>query len=236
MDGPKTAETAQVRASGPSASRMAAAGKRPMRRDAEQNRQRLLAEAREVFLDCGLDAPLKAVARRSGVGMATLHRHFPSRGDLIAAVLSGQVDACVDGVVVAAQEPSAWRGFSVVVERLLVLDAVNRVLFRGFSPSAADRIDLAARRDHAEQVFADLVRRAKAEGSLRQDFHRRDLDLVLTLNSGLERLDPDLRPLASQRFAALALRGFATDTGTVTPEKARRPAQRPLPLLSPMRM
>jgi AcrR family transcriptional regulator len=70
-----------------------------MRADARQNVDTLVAAAKEVFAESGVDAPVRAIAERAGVGVGTLYRHFPLRSDLISAVFRREVDACVDAAV-----------------------------------------------------------------------------------------------------------------------------------------
>jgi AcrR family transcriptional regulator len=89
---------------------------RPRRADAQRNRDLLLAAAKEVFTEHGVDAPLDDIARRAGVGNATMYRHFPTRSDLIVAVYADEVTAlCARGDVLAAtREPReaifSWLG------------------------------------------------------------------------------------------------------------------------------
>lgn len=80
-------------------------GRRP-RADAKRNYERLLSAAKGVFQEHGADAPLDAVARRAGVGNATMYRHFPQRRDLLVAVYAAEVTAlCTHGSVLLAEEP-----------------------------------------------------------------------------------------------------------------------------------
>jgi len=67
-----------------------------MRADARQNVDALLEAAQTVFAESGVDAPVRAIAERAGVGVGTLYRHFPLRSDLISAVFRREMDACVD--------------------------------------------------------------------------------------------------------------------------------------------
>src|SRR5437899_6575849 len=72
--------------------------RRPRRADARRNYELLLAAAKEVFDEQGVDAPLDDVARRAGVGNATMYRHFPTRRELIIAVYVDEVTAlCAQG-------------------------------------------------------------------------------------------------------------------------------------------
>ncbi len=69
---------------------------RPTRADARQNVNALLDAAKAVFAQAGVDAPVRSIAERAGVGIGTLYRHFPLRSDLISAVFRREMDACVD--------------------------------------------------------------------------------------------------------------------------------------------
>ena len=69
---------------------------RPKRADARQNLDSLLEAAKAVFAESGVDAPVRSIAERAGVGVGTLYRHFPLRSDLISAVFRREMDACVD--------------------------------------------------------------------------------------------------------------------------------------------
>ncbi|MBT2284134.1 TetR/AcrR family transcriptional regulator [Paenibacillus polymyxa] len=76
---------------------------RPVRADAQRNINALLQSAMTVFATSGVDAPVREIAEKAGVGVGTLYRHFPQRSDLIEAVFRQEVDACAD----AAEELSA---------------------------------------------------------------------------------------------------------------------------------
>ena len=92
---------------------------RPKRADARRNQQMLLDAAAAVFVDAGVDAPVRDIAVRAGVGMGTIYRHFPTRADLIIAVYRHQVDACAEaGPALLADNPpfvalTKWIGLFV---------------------------------------------------------------------------------------------------------------------------
>ena len=69
---------------------------RSKRADAVRNRDTLLAAAAEVFVTSGIDAPIREIAARAGVGIGTIYRHFPTRADLVVAVYRHQVEACAE--------------------------------------------------------------------------------------------------------------------------------------------
>jgi AcrR family transcriptional regulator len=90
-----------------------------VRADAQRNERVLLAAAAEVFVASGVDAPVRDIAARAGVGMGTIYRHFPTRADLVIAVYRHQVDACAEAgpALLASGTPSAaltrWVGMFV---------------------------------------------------------------------------------------------------------------------------
>lgn len=77
---------------------------RAKRVDAQRNLQSLLQAAMDVFTQSGVDAPVREIAERAGVGVGTLYRHFPQRADLIVAVMKSQIDACADAAAGFAGE------------------------------------------------------------------------------------------------------------------------------------
>lgn len=68
-----------------------------------------MAVARAAFAADGLDLPVHEIARRAGLGVATVYRHFPSRQDLVTAVLAEQVTACRARMRAALEDPDPWR-------------------------------------------------------------------------------------------------------------------------------
>ena len=75
------------------------ASARPQRADARQNVSSLVEAAKAVFAESGVNAPVRTIAERAGVGVGTLYRHFPLRSDLISAVFRHEIDACADAAV-----------------------------------------------------------------------------------------------------------------------------------------
>ncbi|WP_439382873.1 TetR/AcrR family transcriptional regulator [Amycolatopsis lexingtonensis] len=83
---------------------------KPKRADARRNEKALLDAAAAVFVAAGVDAPVRDIAAKAGVGMGTIYRHFPTRADLIIAVYRHQVDACASAgpeLLAAAASPYA---------------------------------------------------------------------------------------------------------------------------------
>jgi AcrR family transcriptional regulator len=93
---------------------------RGKRADAQRNQQALLSAAAAVFVTSGVDAPIREIAARAGVGIGTIYRHFPTRADLVVAVYRHQVEACAEAgpaLLASADSPlaalSEWVGLFV---------------------------------------------------------------------------------------------------------------------------
>jgi AcrR family transcriptional regulator len=99
-------------------------GARPKRVDARRNEQSLLDAAAEVFVESGVDAPVRVIAARAGVGMGTIYRHFPTRADLVIAVYRHQVEACADAgprlLTESATPEAAFRAWAALFVDFLV--------------------------------------------------------------------------------------------------------------------
>ncbi len=184
-----------------------------LRSDARDNRDRVIAAAREVFAAEGLDVPMREIARRAGVGPATLYRRFPTKESLVTEAFREQLHACetIADEGLAAADP--WLGFCSVVEKICALHACDRGFTAAFMSTYPKAFDFAAGRARALTAIAELARRAKATGRLRADFVLDDLILVMMANGGIRATSPAAQVAASQRFAALAIQAFQATPG-----------------------
>ena len=191
-----------------SALRSAQAGGRALRSDAEANRQRILAAAGEVFAEQGVEASLAEVARRAGVGEATLFRRFPTRDELLAEVFAEKMARYADALEASLTRDDPWQGFRDFVEEAVRMQArdlgFNRVMLLSFP--GAHRFE--EERQRVNQGFLELVRRAREAGRLRSDFAPQDLGLLLMANAGLTVAAGDHAPEASHRLTAYLLQAF----------------------------
>ncbi|MET3428222.1 AcrR family transcriptional regulator [Actinoplanes tereljensis] len=179
-----------------------------LRADAERNRTALLSAAREIFGEQGLDASLDEIARRAGVGNATLYRRFPTRRDLIAEVFAGQMNEYVELADHAMQEPEPWAAFAGYLTRLFELQATDRGLSELLvSTSFDDDARLSDLRVAAQRGASEVIARAVGAGVLRPDFTRRDLSILMRANAGVIQRSPE--PDAWKRQLALLLDGLA---------------------------
>ena len=96
------------------------AAARPKRADARRNEQALLEAAAAIFISDGVEAPIRDIAARAGVGTATIYRHFPTRADLIVAVYRHQVDACAAaGPALLAAGPTPYAALSAWIDQFV---------------------------------------------------------------------------------------------------------------------
>lgn len=181
---------------------------RKLRSDAQDNRERMLAAAREVFAEHGLGAGMREVARRAEVGPATLYRRFPTRQALVDEAFDVELGLCRGIVEDGCADPDPWQGFVSVVERLTVLNASNRGFVDAFMALEQPEGVFAEHRRRLLVMLARLAERAQARGRLRADFVIDDLVLVLLAGRGLAAVDADARIVAARRFGMLAVDAF----------------------------
>src|SRR6266699_1710582 len=96
---------------------------RPLRRDAERNRQRILKAASEVFNERGLEVSLDEIARYAGVGVGTVYRRFRTKEELVAALCKERIDSVAALADEALQAPDPWSGLVSLMEQMAELMA-----------------------------------------------------------------------------------------------------------------
>lgn len=179
-----------------------------LRSDAQDNRDRVLAAARELFATEGLQVTMRHIARRAGVGPATLYRRFPTKQELVVAAFADEMRTCADIVAEGAADPDPWRGLCGIIERITVVNAQNRGFTDAFLATYPDQVDFAAHRVGLAREVDAIARRARAAGELRADFVLDDFILLLQAGRGLTRATGRQRIAAARRFAALAIDGL----------------------------
>lgn len=187
-----------------------------LRADAAANRAHIVEVARQTFAADGLDVPMSEIARRAGLGIATVYRRFPTKGDLVAEAFAEQMDECARLLDTALADPDPWRAVCRVIEDLCVMQARDH----GFSAAIVTALPGArfrALRQHAERTFAELIRRAQAAGTLRTDFVPADLPLILLANGSLLAKAGEAAPAASRRLAAYLLQSFRAEAAAPLP-------------------
>jgi AcrR family transcriptional regulator len=193
-----------------------------LRADARDNRDRTLEAARELFAEVGLGVTMRDIARRAGVGPATVYRRFPTKRHLVAEVLTEEMRGCRAVVDDACADPDPWRGFRTVVEELTALNTENRAVVEVFLSADHDLDLLADHRSDLLRELSGLAARAQRAGALRRDFVVDDLVLVLLAARALSSTPSADHSAAARRLAALAVDAFrASDTNRALPRAPR---------------
>ena len=154
------------------------AQRRPHRADARRNFDALLEAAAEAFAELGADAPLEEIARRAGVGVATLYRNFPARADLMEWVYVSSVDDLVRyGEQLPGEDP--WAALAAWLRRFVAHLGTKHVLLTVLTRESSAYQPC---RDALYGVAGPLLERAQQAHAVRTDM---DIDDILRLIFGV---------------------------------------------------
>ncbi|MFF4349294.1 TetR/AcrR family transcriptional regulator [Streptomyces sp. NPDC001530] len=196
------------------------------RRDARRNRELLVEAAREVFAVQGLDAPLDVIARRAGVGNATLYRHFPSRAALVDEVFRDTLTATMAAGERARTAKDAWTGLLDYMDAVFTGLAADRGAIDLMTTRLEGVATLEAVHAHNRDTVDMLLRRGREQGTVRGDLTTEDLLFAL---AALGRAVPALTataPQAWRRSLALLLDGLRISPAAAPlPEPSLTPDQ-----------
>src|SRR3954453_6598354 len=127
--------------------------RRPLRRDAREHRDKLIAAAQREFAARGVDASLEKIARDAGVAIGTLYRHFPTRLDLLMAAFKPRLQGFLEGANKALESDDAWDGFVSYLENLFAVPAGGR----GFNHFLSRRFPGNAETEHIHDVMCEQI-------------------------------------------------------------------------------
>jgi AcrR family transcriptional regulator len=186
-----------------------------LRADAARNRARIVAAAVEVFAERGLEASTAEIAQRAGVGEATLFRRFPTKDDLIAAIVAEQMEESIEIAAECLEEDDPWRG----IERFLYEMTARSNQDRGVSDAAKDRCiasaKLAPQRRRIVELCGELIRRGQRAGGVREDVSGQDLIFLVSAASAVAAIPfPGLREDLWKRYLGLILDGLRPEGAT----------------------
>lgn len=182
-----------------------------MRADAQRNRQRIQAAAAELFVDQGLDVSLDEIARHAGVGPGTLHRHFPSKGGLIAAVAVDRLEEFVASAQRRADEVNPVAALRDQLSEMIVAGDGSAALKRALAGTADDvtwsQTDVSRRLRDALGV---LLARAQGARGIRSDLDAEDLmSLLAGCYSAIQRAGVPADSTVGRRLTSVFLGGIA---------------------------
>jgi AcrR family transcriptional regulator len=180
---------------------------RPLRADARRNREKIVAAARTTFAAKGLEAQMDDVARAAGVGVGTLYRHFPTKDDLVAAMVIEKM-ALMAGLApsyLEAPDRDPWEAFTAFVGVCAEQHVVDRALTQVISTQPASTFLDAARDTGLLDSIGRLLRRAQESGIARPDLEATDVGMMMCgLGAVLEAFGEE----GGRRHLALMLAGM----------------------------
>lgn len=151
---------------------------RPQRSDAARNRARLLAAAREAFAEHGLDAGVGEIADRAGVGRGTLFRNFPTKQDLIAAVLVDKMQQAVAGARAMLESDAAGTAVFTFLEEMVRGQQRERALFEAMADEFLTHPDIQVVHEELLELLSELLEAGKRAGTVRPEIGAVDVMLL----------------------------------------------------------
>src|SRR5918912_1260601 len=191
---------------------------RPLRRDAERNRRRILDAAGAVFPERGLGVTLDEIARRAGVGVGTVYRRFETKDALVDALFEDRIGQVAAAAEAALEQEDAWEALIGFMERALALQRADRGL-RQLLLGSGGHERVARARGRIKPVVERLIERAREQGVLRPDVAASDMPLLLFMLDGVAEYTREADPDVWRRCLTLVVDGL----------RARRDGPTPLP-------
>jgi len=192
-------------------SQSAPPSERPLRRDAERNRRRILEAARVVFADRGLSGSHDEIAREAGVGVGTVYRRFPDKEQLIDALFEERIQEIADVARAATVQPDPWEalvGFLMRTQELQSQDRGLKELVLGGSRGAERAL---AARSLIAPLAAQVLQRAKDAGVVRSDFELTDLPMIQLAIGTIAESSRDVAPDVWRRMMTIVVDGLRAD-------------------------
>jgi AcrR family transcriptional regulator len=181
---------------------------RPLRADAERNRQRIVDAAAEVFAERGLHASLDEIADRAGVGIGTVYRRFADREALVSALFEARVEEFLQLAEEAASHPDPWEGLKDLLEQGAEFHGRNRALKELVFSEPGGREWVDGVRARIRPLTHGLVERAKAQGKLRPDLDTFDVPLMMLILASAIELTRDTDADNWRRLLGVVLDGL----------------------------
>lgn len=195
---------------------------RPARADARRNMDALLRAAMAVFAASGVDAPVREIAEKAGVGVGTVYRHFPQRSDLIKAIVRQEVDACAEAAAGLAAQHAPGEALALWMQRLVSFVTTKRGLgaaLHSGDPAYQSLPDYFLGR--LIPALQSLLSAAAAAGAVRADVEAREL-LLAAARLAVPGSDGDVTQ--ARRMVALLVDGLRY--GAITPANAALQAKK----------
>jgi AcrR family transcriptional regulator len=198
---------------------------RPLRRDAQRNRERILVAAAEVFAAQGLSATMDDVATAAGIGVGTVYRRFPEKRLLIDALFETRIDRIAALARQGLDDPDAWRGMVDFMERSLAVEAADRGLAELLRSGVGGGERITRARSCVSPLVEQVLQRAQEAGAVRRDLVVGDLLMGKLMLLTVAQCTPD-DPEQWRRYFQLFLDSICVHAG-------EEPSPLPVPPLTP---
>ena len=182
---------------------------KPLRRDAERNRQRILDAARELFADQGLGVTLNDIAHHAGVGVGTVYRRFPDKAQLIEELFEQRLEDLVSLAGRALDDPDPWHGLKTFLQHALELQAEDRGVKDLITASTDGLERVSMVRARLLPIGLELIGRARDAGQIRDDVVAADLPIIQLMLSTLIDASRDVSPDLWRRYLGIITRGLS---------------------------
>ena len=182
--------------------------RRPLRRDAEQNRRRIIRAAQEIFAANGLGAGLNDIAHHAGVGVGTVYRRFPDKAALIREALQNDVELLLEVADEALATEPAWDGLMLLIKHvadLLVANLGLRDVALGPGQLSSEFDEIA---DQVRHYVEELLQRAQVEGSVRHGVTPQDFTMLYFMITELAMHATETHTAAYRRYLAIFTDGL----------------------------
>ncbi|MBT2212803.1 MULTISPECIES: TetR/AcrR family transcriptional regulator [Actinomadura] len=191
---------------------------RPLRADAARNREALLAAAADEFAEHGIDASVADIARRAGVGKGTLFRHFPTKDDLISAIVLDRLGGLNEAGERLLRRPDAG---DALLEFLTLAAHRRQQRDISFLHNVGETgTGVAAARTRLFEIVQVLVDRAREQGVIRADVTGADVVLLMCAPNHVAEYLPDGAPDLWRRYLAIIFDGLRPDGAHPLPHPA----------------
>jgi AcrR family transcriptional regulator len=204
---------------------MATTTEKPLRKDAERNRRRILDAAAELFAERGLSVTLNDIAHHADVGVGTVYRRFPDKDLLIDALFEERVQEMLDLAEESLASEDACEGLVRFLEGSLELQARDRGLKQLLLGTPQGCAKVGGVRERIFPIISALLVRARDEGQLRADMEPGDLAVTQWMLGAVLDYSRDVSPELWRRYLHVLMRGLRAD--------ATPPEPLPIPALGP---
>ncbi|MDG3013105.1 TetR/AcrR family transcriptional regulator [Speluncibacter jeojiensis] len=184
---------------------------RPLRADAERNRQRILDAAADLFAAEGLDVTLDDVARQAGVGVGTVYRRFANKQELVDALFERTLEEMETKARECLADPDPWHALVTFLEYSCLTMAVNRGLGDVITDRMTDLQRISCTRERITPVIEQILVRARDAGTLRAEAEVSDFFALIRM---IEAIADFARPVNAEvwrRYLAVMLDGLRSD-------------------------